>query len=87
VGFVYARANGIEKSRPEGLLVSDGIGFVFFQHIPTPDREEERMGSGREDKYAVRSAQMSGVDSRWREVCDPKPDTGRSSARKAVGNG
>jgi len=35
-----------EKSAPEGLLVSDGIGFVFFQHTPIPDREEKRREDG-----------------------------------------
>jgi len=30
-------------------------------------RKGERIGSGREDRYAVSRAKISGVDSRWRE--------------------
>ena len=42
------------------MLIS--IGFVVFYPTPVPDREEkngERIGSGRQDRYVMRRAQIS----------------------------
>ena len=80
MGFVYVRVSGIEESR---RLKDSWYWMASASSSSNPHqsqigrkRKGERMGSGKEDRYVVRSAQISGVDSRWREVCDPKPDTG-----------
>jgi len=65
-----------EKSAPGCWMASASSSSNTHQSQIGRRRKVERMGSGREDRCAVRSAQMSGVDSRWQEVCDLKPDTG-----------
>jgi len=68
-----------ESRRPKGSwcwMASASSSSNPHQSKIGRKRKGESTGSGREDRYVVRSAQMSGVDSRWREVCDPKPDTG-----------
>jgi hypothetical protein len=80
VGFVYVRATGIEESRhPEDSwcwLASSSSSSNPHQSQIGRKRKGERIGSGSDDGYVVRRAQISGVDSRWRDIWDPKPGTG-----------
>ena len=39
-------------------------------------RKGEMIGPGSDDRYSVRRVQISRVDSKWRDVWDPKPGTG-----------
>ena len=66
-----------ERHRPE----DSWSGMISASSPSNPHRSQigrkrkgEGIDSGREDRYAVSRAQILGVDSRWREVCDPKTD-------------
>jgi len=79
VGFVYVCASGIEETRRLEdswcwLASTSSSSNPHQSHIER--KKGERIGSGSEDKCVVRRAQMSGVDSRWKDVWDPRAGTG-----------